>query len=248
MRRKQHNTRLNVFDVLFFGASAFFLLSAALHVSGIEDFYMIRERAAALVTGELSAPEVVRAFGTWGESDGSVATVFRAVDHEAEDEIAESYHIENGAETEVLFGDAELFPDTVDRMTYLIKLPCKTPTEGVVTSAFGERIDPISGEQSFHYGIDIAADEDVPIHAVSDGYVAEIGNNSYGNYIVIAHDNGLQSLYAHCNTVNISEGDYVKSGEEIAAVGMTGRATGNHLHFELWRAGKILDPTAYLEL
>ena len=76
----------------------------------------------------------------------------------------------------------------------------------------------------------------------------EIGENSYGKYLILDHGGGVQTLYAHCSEILAREGAAVRSGEQIAAVGMTGRATGNHLHFELWRAGRILDPTGYLKV
>lgn len=250
MPKKHTETHLNRFDLLLLTGAAIFLCSALLRTAGTERLDAVRQKAAAFMTGELSAERVVRAFGAWDDPDELTAAVFHVMDEndsEQTDTLSAEINLsDRGFENEILRDS--LFPDTVDRLAYLIDFPCKTPTSGIVTSGFGQRTDPLDGTESFHYGIDIAADEGTPIYAVSDGIVCETGSNSYGNYIVIEHDGGLQSLYAHCSRVEKCEGDLVEAGELIAAVGMTGRATGNHLHFELWRAGKILDPTAYLIL
>lgn len=252
-RKKQ--SVLSPIDGLFLLGAGVFLASAVLRIYGPPELDQWRERAAAFVTGDFSAHEIVQAFGDWKTLDEPVAAVFRAVDfsdagREAEDgaETALPTVAEGGFEQDILAGRASLFPDTVDRTAYLIDLPCKKPTEGTVSSAFGARTDPIDGDEGYHYGIDIAAGEGTPIYAVAAGTVQETGNNSYGNYVIVDHGNGLQSLYAHCSEVLVEAGDTVADGGEIARVGMTGRATGNHLHFELWRAGKILDPTGYLEV
>ena len=255
-RKKQ--SVLSPLDGLFLLGAGVFLASAVLRIYGPPELNGLRERAAAFVTGDFSAHEIVQAFGDWETLDEPVAAVFRAVDFsEAEldaegavqtSELALTAGAEGGFEQDILAGRASLFPDTVDRTAYLIDLPCKTPTEGIVSSAFGARTDPIDGEEGYHYGLDIAAEEGKPIYAVAAGTVQETGNNSYGNYVIVDHGNGLQSLYAHCSEVLVEAGDTVADGAEIARVGMTGRATGNHLHFELWRAGKILDPTGYLEV
>ena len=113
----------------------------------------------------------------------------------------------------------------------------------VVTSPFGWRIHPISGEKDFHTGIDIAYEEGTPIVAMMDGrcvYSAVYGG--YGNCIILEHDNGDHTLYAHCLTLIARYGQSVRRGETIAAVGNTGISTGPHLHLEWWHQGKYVDP------
>lgn len=107
-----------------------------------------------------------------------------------------------------------------------------------ITSGFGERIDPITGERDFHTGTDIAAPEGIPILAAADGTVT-IANGTdswgggYGYYIKINHGSGLETLYAHCSAICVIPGQAVRQGEVIGYVGSTGNSTGHHLHFEM---------------
>ena len=117
-----------------------------------------------------------------------------------------------------------------------------------VTSPFGWREDPITGEEAFHYGVDLAAPEGTAVTAFADGTVEYTGESAvYGNYLALRHPDGTRSFYAHCNTVCVTTGQTVAMGEKIAEVGATGRVTGPHLHLELSREGQRLDPAFYLE-
>ena len=123
------------------------------------------------------------------------------------------------------------------------------PASGPVTSDYGERVHPITGEDSFHSGRDIAADEGDDVRAVYDGTVIETGVGELsGNYVKIDHGSGLVALYCHCSAVFVSEGDAVRKGDIIAAVGQTGAATGPHLHFEIRVNGELRDPAAVLDI
>ena len=122
------------------------------------------------------------------------------------------------------------------------------PVSGPVTSDYGERIHPITGEESFHSGRDIGADEGVGISAVYDGMVIGVGVGELsGNYVKIDHGEGLVALYCHCSRVFVEEGDAVRKGDVIAAVGHTGAATGPHLHFEIRLNGELTDPARVLD-
>ena len=122
------------------------------------------------------------------------------------------------------------------------------PVIGPVTSDYGQRIHPITGEESFHSGRDISADEGDDILAVYDGIVIDVGVGELsGNYVKIDHGEGLVALYCHCSEVYASEGDAVRKGDIIAAVGATGAATGPHLHFEVRQDGELIDPSAVLD-
>lgn len=115
--------------------------------------------------------------------------------------------------------------------------------ESIVTSPFGYRLNPISGNREFHEGVDLLAPEDAPILAVGTGRVVYAGKyRGYGNIIVIRHARGITSHYAHCKSVGVRFGRYVTGGEVIGAVGKTGKATGYHLHFEIRRNGRPVDP------
>ncbi len=99
-----------------------------------------------------------------------------------------------------------------------------------------------------HNGIDIPADQGTVILAAADGTVTETGfDSAKGNYLILDHGDGLTTLYAHCRNVDVKEGDTVKAGEMIAAVGSTGMSTGPHLHFEVRQDGEAQNPVAYFD-
>lgn len=117
------------------------------------------------------------------------------------------------------------------------------PTSGVVTSRFGSRWG------STHKGLDIGAPKGTPIKAAASGTVtvAQYGySGGYGNYVIISHGNGIQTVYAHCNTLKVNVGQKVSQGQLIATVGNTGRSTGNHLHLEIRVNGVAQNPQNYL--
>jgi murein DD-endopeptidase MepM/ murein hydrolase activator NlpD len=108
------------------------------------------------------------------------------------------------------------------------------PVEGVISSSQGWRRDPFSGETRYHSGIDIAAPAGTPIRAVAGGRVIESGvKGGYGNTVVIQAEDGRRMLYAHNRQNLVQAGDWVSTGDPIAEVGSTGRATGPHVHFEV---------------
>lgn len=122
-------------------------------------------------------------------------------------------------------------------------------TGGVVTSTFGPRRHPITGRRSMHKGIDIAAKHGSDIVAMADGLVVFSGRkNGYGKIVEIRHADGLETWYAHNSRNLVSEGELVTKGQVIAKLGSTGRSTGPHVHFEVRRHGKALDPMRFLDL
>lgn len=122
------------------------------------------------------------------------------------------------------------------------------PVSGTVTSEFGYRTHPIYGDESFHSGLDIAAAEGTPVHAVLDGTVISAGTApKAGNYVKIDHGDFRVTLYCHCSELYVGEGDFVRRGEVIASVGQTGLATGPHLHIEFYEDSEITDPRVLLE-
>lgn len=121
------------------------------------------------------------------------------------------------------------------------------PVIGYNSSGFGYRFHPVYNEVRFHYGTDVAAYTGEPIYAFADGTVTTAAySNSYGNYIVITHIDGWQSLYAHCSSLLVESGTYVSCGDQIALVGATGVVTGPHLHFELTCDGVYTNPEYYV--
>lgn len=116
-----------------------------------------------------------------------------------------------------------------------------------VSDDYGYRTDPFLGIQSFHNGIDFAAPKGTAIYAAYDGQVAAAAYNaSMGNYVMIDHGDGLYTIYMHASALYVEKGDVVVRGETIAAVGTTGRSTGNHLHFSVRLNGSYVSPWSYL--
>ena len=116
-----------------------------------------------------------------------------------------------------------------------------------ISSYYGYRIHPITGQRSFHDGIDITANHGYGVYAYTDGRVVETGwNGGYGNCILIDHGNGLKTRYAHLSRIYVRVGQRVKTGERIGAVGSTGNSTGPHLHFEVIKNGKTKNPLNYI--
>jgi len=127
-------------------------------------------------------------------------------------------------------------------------MPTLAPIQdGWFSSNFGYRVDPFSGTQTFHEGIDFPADSGTPIIAAASGKVIEAGyQQQYGNIVVIDHGNGLVSRYAHATEMFVHEGDLVVRGQRLATVGSTGRSTGPHLHFEVRLNGVPQNPARFL--
>lgn len=121
------------------------------------------------------------------------------------------------------------------------------PLNGVITSQFGERTDPLNETSAWHTGLDIGADTGASIAAAADGEVIFSGElGGYGYAVKIKHPDGLVTLYGHCSQLFVSQGDQVKAGDPIAAVGSTGRSTGPHLHFEIIDGEDYLNPSDFL--
>lgn len=119
-----------------------------------------------------------------------------------------------------------------------------------ISSEFGKRKNPVSGEWKNHNGIDLAAAEGTPVYAVKDGNAAFCIQNdpTFGNYIILSHDTGkMTSVYAHLSRICINQYDFVKKGAIIGNVGHTGMATGDHLHFEIRQGGVAKDPQKQIE-
>lgn len=138
----------------------------------------------------------------------------------------------------------------IDELFNTIKnLPVGTPLNGKINSGFGYRKDPFKSRFGFHSGIDIDADYGDPVVATAEGVVEKAGwQNSYGKTVVIRHKDGFETIYGHLSKITVEEGQKVKVGEVIGKAGSTGRSTGTHLHYEVIRDGKRVNPTNFLSL
>jgi len=137
----------------------------------------------------------------------------------------------------------------MDRKLVAAVTPAGWPVQGGwVSSGFGVRMDPFTGHQGIHEGVDIAARMGGPIYALGEGVVNFAGEKSgYGLMVEITHESGLVTRYSHASATIVKEGERVTRGQEIAKVGTTGRSTGPHLHLEVLRNGRPVNPVAYID-
>ena len=132
---------------------------------------------------------------------------------------------------------------------YFLTASMWSPVSGLVTSRFGWRSHPVSGQEDFHTGVDIAAAQGTPVLAALPGVVEQTGySESYGNFVVLRHSDNLRTTYNHCSEILAKEGEQLARGDRIALVGSTGISTGPHLHFEVEVKGLKADPLQALEV
>jgi hypothetical protein len=126
-------------------------------------------------------------------------------------------------------------------------LPKGWPVRGVLSSGFGVRNSPFTGTPVFHHGLDIVARHGAAVAATAPGTVVKSAYEALmGNMVVVDHGAGYRSIYAHLSSLRVKEGDFVERGEELGAVGATGRATGPHLHYEVRVDGLRVNPGRFL--
>lgn len=131
---------------------------------------------------------------------------------------------------------AALNPQEISQELFEAHLP---PVGGTITSKAGMRVDPIDGVWRRHNGIDIAIPTGTPVKPVAAGVVIYSGSRSgYGNTVIVEHNNGIVTLYAHNSQLMVTQGQLLSAGTVLAFSGSTGRSTGPHLHFEAWQAGE----------
>ena len=170
-----------------------------------------------------------------------------AVIREYEAQIAEQNAIISQLEAAVA-AERKRLEEEQNRIKYdggVFAFPAPSMTR--ISEEYGNRIHPITGKPQFHNGIDIAAPGGSPILAAYDGeVVAAAYSNTMGNYIMINHGDGIFTIYMHASALYVSQGAKVSRGQKIAAVGTTGRSTGNHLHFSVRKDGSYVSPWNYL--
>lgn len=125
--------------------------------------------------------------------------------------------------------------------------PTTRPAEGYVTSGFGYRMHPVYGGRAHHNGIDFDANIGDPVRSAGNGLVKYAGwKSGFGNVVEIDHQNGYVTVYGHNSAFTVKEGDVVRAGQVIAKAGSTGRSTGPHVHFEVHKEGRPINPQAFL--
>ena len=139
-----------------------------------------------------------------------------------------------------------------DMVSHIPAVPPILPKKGSyrMASPFGYRIDPVYGGMRFHAGQDFAADVGYPVYVTGDGVVEKVnyGFSGYGNEIIIDHGFGYRTRYAHLSRIDVAKGMKVTRGDQIGAIGRTGKATGPHLHYEVIYKGNAINPYSYMNL
>jgi len=129
-----------------------------------------------------------------------------------------------------------------------VATPKGSPVVGMISSHYGQREHPRSGEENFHSGIDISSSPGNPVKATADGIVSFSGwSGGSGNLVVLEHGHGFSTFYAHNRSIPVKVANKVKRGDIIGYVGSTGYSTGPHVHYEIWKDGKSIDPVNYLK-
>jgi len=128
-------------------------------------------------------------------------------------------------------------------------VPLGPPVPGVLTSRFGQRIDPINGKPAYHRGVDIRGRMGSDVKATADGSVIEQNyDKNSGRYVLLDHGNGFRTKYAHLKKSMVQKGDTIAKGEVIGLVGNSGRSTGPHVHYEIHYDDKIVNPTRFVRI
>lgn len=132
-------------------------------------------------------------------------------------------------------------------LSELTAIPSIWPVHGHVTAGFGERLDPLSGEGAFHWGMDIAAPSGTIVESSADGIVLAAGPEAgYGNAILVDHGSGITTKYGHLSKIHVVVGEVIQRGQVIGTVGTTGKTTGPHLHYEVHVQETPVNPAKYL--
>ena len=202
---------------------------------------LMRCAAALLIAAVLAIPALTAGVRSAAADDPSPMTGRRSFDMLSS---AELFRSEVSLSLEELKAretdDSEFFPHV---------WPVRFSDHGYISSYFGNRIDPVTGEGTeFHGGIDLADKPNTKIHASASGVVVEAyESQGYGLNILIDHGNGYQTRYSHCNSMLVAEGDTVSQGQVIATMGATGRVTGVHCDFRVYLDGVAIDPLTVLD-
>jgi len=157
---------------------------------------------------------------------------------------------------ENLMGEIQKTAERVDEIKDYLRIqkdlymatPKGYPVEGNISSPYGNRDNPFSGQRTFHSGVDISATPGVPIRATADGVVSYSGwTQSSGNVVLVEHGCGFTTAYAHNRSNAVKVGQRVKRGETVGYIGSSGKSTGPHVHYEVWERGKRINPSKFLQ-
>ena len=137
--------------------------------------------------------------------------------------------------------------ELADRLKLAAATPSISPVKGLLTSSYGYRNDPVTGQRALHRAIDISTSPGQPVKATADGVVLRARRNGrLGNSVDLSHGHGVMTRYGHLDSYNVEPGQRVRRGDVIGFVGNTGRTTGFHLHYEVRVDGQPVNPLTYI--
>ena len=185
-----------------------------------------------------------------GGSDPALTDPKRVMDNSHKEAVRLMHRSLDTIENEIVLGEqdkTELHKFLESQKALLASTPSIWPTKGWMSSRFGYRISPFTGEREFHKGIDVSTRINAPIIAPANGIVSHVGwDHGYGKVLTIKHGYGVKTKYAHLQKVLVKKGQYIKRGETVALVGNTGRSTGPHLHYEVHLNRVAVNPLRYI--
>ena len=201
----------------------------------------VNQTNAQLASLQMLAQEVTVAYGIKQKIQGSPDLISEARLTPTMTETFENYNYLRSSKL------SRLEPSWSQRLQTNV-IPSIWPIDGRLMGGFGSRSDPFSGEGAYHTGVDISAPTGTPVHAAADGRVEFSGfYHGYGRVVILSHGGNYETYYAHLSAANVTEGQEIRRGEALGAVGSTGRSTGPHLHYEVRVAGNPVNPYRFLQ-
>lgn len=235
-----------------------YMVSKGDTVSGIIQKFGLKNLGTLLSVNEISSAKKLR-IGQKLIIPSIDGVIYTAVKGDSLSSIAQKYNLSlnaildaNDLENQTVTIGQKLFIPGASMSSFELKKALGElfiyPVIGRLTSPFGYRRDPFTGRKSFHTGIDIAAPRGTPIKLTLDGKVSYTGYSAvYGNYVIVTHSGGYQSMYGHMHTIKVKRGQILSQGGIIGTVGNTGRSTGPHVHFSIYKNGKLINPLSVLK-
>jgi len=189
-----------------------------------------------------------------GETERDFRKIFSL---KSKDKVLETINTSYSGDSDIenLMGEIQKTVERVDEIKDFLRIqkdiymatPKGYPVEGNISSPYGRRDNPFSGQRTFHSGVDISATPGMPIRATADGVVSYSGwAQSSGYVVLIEHGCGFSTAYAHNRGNAVRVGQRVKRGEIVGYIGSTGKSTGPHVHYEVWERGKRINPSTFL--
>lgn len=220
------------------------LSSLAGKINKLSEFDKKLKVMVNLETGEEGTEEGL------GGSDPALTDPRQFLKMSHQDMVRSMHRSLDSLDADILMGEEtkqELLKFLESQKTLLASTPSIWPTKGWMSSGFGYRISPFTGQKELHKGIDISTRMNAPVVAPADGIAAKIYyDRGYGRTLVLKHGYGIRTRFAHLSKVLVKKGQYVKRGETVALAGNSGRSTGPHLHYEVHLNGVAVNPRRYI--